>query len=80
MVLTHPTFLEAAEFPRSDGCLFVYAKPVGNLQNTFPQNVFAVCSTGTANILEYWNFYFPQGPYYVNKCSQKYSAYSDINV
>jgi len=53
MVLTHPTFLEAAEFPRSDGCLFVYAKPVGNLQNTFPQNVFAVCSTGTANILEY---------------------------
>ena len=27
VVLTHPTFLEAAEFPRSDGFLFFYAKP-----------------------------------------------------
>jgi hypothetical protein len=36
IVLTHPTFLEAAEFPRSDGFLFFYAKPIGNSQNSFP--------------------------------------------
>lgn len=36
MVLAHPTFLEAAVFPRSDGFLFFYAKPIGNSENSFP--------------------------------------------
>jgi hypothetical protein len=36
LVLTHPAFLEAAEFSRNDGFLLFYAKPVGNSQNSFP--------------------------------------------
>ena len=40
VVLTHPTFLEAAEFPGSDGFPFFCAKPIGNSQNSFPEMCF----------------------------------------
>jgi hypothetical protein len=52
VVLTHPTFLEAAEFPSSDDFPFFCAKPIGNSRTSFPE-MLAVCGTGTANIVEH---------------------------
>jgi hypothetical protein len=37
VVLTHPTFLEAAEFPSSDGFPVFCAKPIGNSHTSFPE-------------------------------------------